>query len=264
MTEVKMSSKVCLVLVLFSLAAGVTGARADDQKPLPSTPQGPTQSQPAASGGQQQGERLDVDRIRRNYWNRGEENDSRVVQNRLYSKAHKPEFGLFAGSISGDPFLTSKQVGFTAGFHFTEYLGLFGVFWKTFTTGSAALDFLEQQLHTTTNSNMPRDYKGTEVMWSPIYGKLSVLGDVIIHYDLHLLGGVGLTGNETGNNFTLSLGIGQQVYVNRHLALRVDYRLMRFDEGLIRKNPLAPDFGQVVLSRTNFSDVITAGIDVLF
>jgi outer membrane beta-barrel protein len=211
-----------------------------------------------------QGERLDVDRIRRNYWNRGDENDTRVVQNRLYSKAHKGEFGMYGATISGDPFLSSKSLGFLAGYHFSENVGIFGLYWKTFTTGSSALDFLEQDLHTTTNSNMPHDYKGGEIMWSPIYGKLSVLGELIVHYDLHLLGGVGFTGNENGNQFTLSGGIGQQVFINRHLSVRVDYRLMRFDEGLIRKNSLAPDFGQVVLTRTNYSDVISLGVDVLF
>jgi outer membrane beta-barrel protein len=248
-----------LVLALWFLeGAGAFGA----DGPLTSQPQGPAASQP--SGQPQQGERLDVDRIRRNYWNRGDDNDARVVQNRIYSKTHRLEFGMFAASISGDPFLQSQSIGMLAGYHFSESVALMGIYWKTFTTGSSALDFLQQQEKITANTNFPHDYKGGEFQWSPIYGKLSVLGEVIIHYDLHVLGGLGMTGNENGNQFTISGGIGQQVYLNKSLAVRLDYRLMRFDEGVIQKNTNQADFGQVILSRTNYSGVISLGVDVLF
>jgi outer membrane beta-barrel protein len=241
-----------IIFVALSLAPALAGA--DEQKPM-SAPQ---------TQGNGQGERLDVDKIRRNYWNRGEENDTRVVQNRMYSTSHKFEFGIFGASLSGDPFLTSKSLGVSLGYHFTEYLGLFGNYWTTFTTGSSAEDFLEQSQHIAANTNMPRNYKGGEVMWSPVYGKLSLLGEIIIHYDMHVLGGLGMTGNETANQFTISGGIGQQVYVNRWMSIRFDYRLMRFDEDLVGKDPNKPaSFGKVLLTRTNYTDVFALGLDFL-
>ncbi|HUP57823.1 MAG TPA: outer membrane beta-barrel domain-containing protein [Bdellovibrionota bacterium] len=217
--------------------------------------------QPQGQGGS--GERIDVDRIRRNYWNRIEDNETRVVQNRLYSKARKLELGLYAATISGDPFLSVKSFGLLAGYHLNEEWGIFGVFWKTSAGPSSARDFLEQDIGVTSNGNLPRDYKGAEVMWSPVYGKLAVLGKLIIHYDLHLLGGLGFTGNESNDAFTLSGGIGQQIYITDKLSIRLDYRLMRYTEDVIAKQTTNPRFGQVINSRTNFSDVISIGVDFL-
>src|SRR4051812_5711745 len=66
-------------------------------------------------------EKVNVESIKEKYWARGDESELGVVQNRLYSKEHKFEFGVFGGSVSTDPFLSVHALGASMAYHFTEY-----------------------------------------------------------------------------------------------------------------------------------------------
>jgi outer membrane beta-barrel protein len=222
-------------------------ARADAQGNAP--PASATQPVPSTKA-----ERMDVDQIRRKYWERGEDADARVIQNRLYSKALKFELGLYYGSISTDPFLSVTSFGGSLGFHFTEAWGLNLLYWKDFVSNSSATTFLQEDTNDTANTNPPSSFAGGEVAYSPIYGKISVFGEWIVHYDLHLLGGYGITSTRSGSDGTISIGIGQQFYLTRWMSLRLDYRAMHYNENV--ENPA----GQVVLQRGNWTDAITLGV----
>jgi hypothetical protein len=86
---------------------------------------------------------------------------------------------------------------------------------------------------------------------------------MIIYYDMHLLGGLGLTNTESGKYFTPSLGIGQRFYVNRRTSLRIDYRAMFYHEALLEKE-IPQKIGTVQGHRNNWTHVITVGIDIMF
>lgn len=208
-------------------------------------------------------EQVDVDAIKQKYWARGEESELGVVQNRLYSKKEKLELGVFGGIISTDPFLTVKSAGGLIGYHLTEYWAVNVIGWKHFVEPSTALTTFEQTIGATTNNNRPTWYFGAEGMASILYGKLSVVGKSIIYYDFHLIGGLGVTGTESGKYFTPSVGLGQQVYLSKSISLRVDYRLMNYTEQIIEK-VITPKLGQVVGERSNWSNSVTVGFDILW
>ncbi|HLT31656.1 MAG TPA: outer membrane beta-barrel domain-containing protein [Myxococcaceae bacterium] len=73
---------------------------------------------------------------------------------------------------------------------------------------------------------------GLDVMWSPIYGKLSLLSEAFAHFDLYLIGGVAAVQygaarqTEPTPTFTVgaNVGVGGHVHLNRFIALRLELR----------------------------------------
>ncbi len=208
-------------------------------------------------------EKVDVDAIKEKYWARGNESELGVVQNRQYSKEKKFQLSLIGGISFSDPFLSVKQVGASAGFHLNEYISFHALWWKYIADDSSALKTFKETLGATTNTNIPNWYLGGEVAGSILYGKLSVVGKAIIYYDMHLLGGGGVTQTESGLFGTVSGGIGQQVYLNRWISLSVDYRLQWYREAILEKT-IPARMGQLQGYRNNWNNTINLGVNVLW
>jgi outer membrane beta-barrel protein len=258
----KVLEKACLFSALLSTCStGILSAHAAEPAETPSS--------------KADGERLNVDTIKEKYWARGDEAELGVVQNRAYSKKRKIEFSLMGGTVMNDPFLNVKTLGGTLGFHFSEYLSAHVVGWKAYATGSGAYTGFQEAIQASGGvpavpaTNNPLWYLGGEAVGSILYGKLSVVGKSIIYFDLHLLGGLGQTGTETGKNFTQHIGIGQKIYLSKLASLRLDYRLMHYNELLVKKSASVdqaapPSLGDPIGNRNNWTHAITLGIDILF
>ena len=97
---------------------------------------------------------------------------------------------------------------------------------------------------------------------SLLYGKLSLLGASIVHYDMHLSAGAGAHMTETGTYFAPSIGIGQRFYVSKNTSIRFDYRLLYYKERIIEK--IVPTkLGEVRGERDNFTSSISLGVDFM-
>ncbi len=219
----------------------------------------------AAPGGiaPESGQLLKIDNLKKKYWEKGDDSSLRVVQNRLYSKAKRFEIGAYVGTISTDPFLNVRCFGGLLGYFFSDEFGVNFIYWKNIVSDSSALATLRQQTGLVTNTNEPDSFYGGEFTYSPIYGKLSLSGKLIVYYDFHVLIGLGVTKTETGSPLTPELGLGQQTYLARKTALRLDYRMTYYKENIKEKVNVATK-GLVIGSRNTFNDVITLGITQLF
>jgi outer membrane beta-barrel protein len=230
----------------------------------------PSASDSATSPAPGQAERVDVDNIKEKYWARGEEAELGVVQNRLYSKTNKIELGLSLGTTNSDPFITTRNLGLNVGYNFSEYIAVRLNSWYSFSNSSSALVTLNES-GKEANTNPTMGYVGAEVNWNLLYGKLSLLGKKIIYYDLFLTAGVGvtLTRATVGANIymdryiTPHLGIGQQIYLSRHAAFRMDYKAMYYRETLI-EHVITARLGEAIGQRDNFSHVISLGVNFFF
>ncbi|MBS1985419.1 MAG: outer membrane beta-barrel domain-containing protein [Bdellovibrionales bacterium] len=222
----------------------------------------PAPSAPVVAADEEAGEDVAVDAIKKKYWATGDESQMGVVQNRVYSKAHKFQFGLMGGIAFADPFLSLKPYGFNAGYHFSEYLGVNVLGWKIASSGSSALNTLMDS-GKKANTVLPSSFYGAEATGSFLYGKLSLMGYSIIYYDMYVSGGMGMTNNENGNEFTQMVGLGQRFYINRWLSLKFDYRFMHNKE-TVKEKEITADLGKVVGQRDNFAHTITLGLDALF
>jgi outer membrane beta-barrel protein len=246
-----LSKKIFLIITAISLTA-IQPTFAEDAK---------TAEKPAE--GQTSNDRVNVDSIKEKYWAQGEQKELTVVQNRMYTKDNKFELGAFGGLLFSDPFLSIKTGGASFGYHINEYFAVHLFGWKHFVNPSGALNTFEATRGATTNTNKPRAYGGAEVAGSILYGKLSLIGRKIMHYDFHLLGGAGVTMTETGNYATPHVGLGQQVYLTDAVSLRLDYRLMAYREN-IEEKVIPTKIGQVVGQRWNFTNSITFGLTFMF
>jgi outer membrane beta-barrel protein len=214
---------------------------------------------PAPSEG---AEELDVENIKKKYWATGDESEMGVVQNRLYSKSHKFQFGLGTGTAISDPFLSLRPLAAFAGYNFNEFVGVNFNYMKVYSKASNALIKLREGLKEA-NTVIPYRFMGGEVTGSLLYGKLSLLGQKIIYYDLYLTGGAGQMKVETGNPFALTMGLGQRFYINRWFSLKADYKAIRYVETIVEKE-VNPELHTVVGRRPNWTHTIVVGVDVLF
>lgn len=227
----------------------------------------PTTAAPAASD-TTNAERVNTDAIKEKYWARGDESEIGVVQNRLYSKSGKIEFQLLGGLINSDPFVSTYSLGGRLGYHLNEYFSLHALAWKSWASPSSTQTNLQSvkdnsQIGTALNTDYARSYYGGEFQASLLYGKLSLVGKSIIYYDLHFLAGLGITGTESGNNFTQHVGVGQQFFLSKRTSIVVDYRIMHYKDTLLDKIVTA-DFGNPVGTRTNWTNAISIGVGFLF
>ncbi|OFZ00195.1 MAG: hypothetical protein A2070_12815 [Bdellovibrionales bacterium GWC1_52_8] len=248
---------IVVTVFLASATAAPAGAAERAQKSAPATPLATPEVQVPSFAG-----KVNVDSIKEKYWAQGNETELGVVQNRAYSKARKFELGFLGGITSSDPFLNVTQTGGSLGFHFSEYFALHLFGWKSFTRNSSALNTFEEKMGATTNYNAPRWYWGAEGSASLIYGKLSFVGKAIMYYDMHVLAGAGTTATESGKYTTPHFGVGQQVYMNKALSIRLDYRMMGYREMIVEK-VVPTSLGKNIGQRTNWTHAVTIGFDIL-
>jgi outer membrane beta-barrel protein len=204
---------------------------------------------------------LDVKAVKEKYWAKGEEAELEVVQNRTFKKKGRVRIEGFFGGMATDPFLSVKTAGGSLGYFFSENWSFQFTGWKSLVTGSDALKTLESRGYATL-LNRPKSYYAGEMVFSPLYGKLSLLGSSIIYFDLYALAGLGMTSTQTGNYLTPDLGIGQQIYLSKSVAVCLEFRLFRYRENLV---PSTSGAGVQVAdssisSRSNLSSVASLGL----
>ena len=66
--------------------------------------------------------------------------------------------------------------------------------------------------------------------WSPIYGKISLLGESIIHFDTYFTAGLGAFATDLGMNPAVNFGIGQRYFFNDWLVGRIELRDYVFND----------------------------------
>lgn len=184
------------------------------------------------------GARLDTDEYRNKYWTSGDDASYKVVQNRTYSKAGKFELTGIFGVTHTDPFLVVRQFGGFLGYNIFEYLGVQLVYWKHSVKESQAKTKFRELTNDVISvpTNDPKSFIGGNLVYSPVYGKLSVMGSLIIYYDMHLIGGFGQISTKNGTYSTPYGGIGQSIYLSKYLAFVFDYRITLYSETLEEVN----------------------------
>jgi outer membrane beta-barrel protein len=268
MKKINLASAFLLSLAAAGICLSTSWAQAADSAatPAPAQPSAQASGQPAS---QDDGaERVNTESIKEKYWARGDESEIGVVQNRLYSKEHRFEFSLLAGIDITDPMLSVYTLGGRFGYHFSEYFSWHLIAWKAYSGPSGTQEDLLSnkspgQIGDALNTNSPDWFVGTEAQWSLLYGKLSVVGKAIIHYDLHFMAGIGGMKTDSGLDFAQHVGVGQQFFLGKSTFLNVDYRLVHYSENIVQQ-VVPTELGQSVGTRQNFSNVITVGVGFMF
>lgn len=180
----------------------------------------------------------------------------KVLQKKNFLKIGRGEGGIHAGFLSNDPFINRYLIGINGSYHITEVFSveLSGTFSPDF--GQSDWKPITRQL-VNENKVSPDISKliwvvNATTQFSPIYGKLAVVGGNIIVFDIYGIFGFGLAGTQddldaiqcegrdtdpcsvTASQVhpTTTIGGGLRVAFSKRVAARIEGRSLSYIETL--------------------------------
>lgn len=159
-----------------------------------------------------------------------------AVSDRKFSKAGRLEIGPLFGLSLNDPFYRHLPIGAHVAFHLAEslHIGAGGVLYLSNGTDVPISGGAQQPRP---DYNRPKVNAWLEAAWAPLYGKLSLFAETILHFDTYLGAFVGIVKPEqTSQELAFGAVLGQRYVVTDWFALKVELR-----EQLYRmvRNPVA-------------------------
>jgi outer membrane beta-barrel protein len=152
-----------------------------------------------------------------------------AVTGRLFVKQGRFELAPSVGLSLNDPFYDHVVLSAAANFHVLEWLFI----------GASADFYLSPERSITVvgggsterpSYNAPVYAARLEIGWAPIYGKLSLLAEKVLHFDTYVAVGAGVIGpSETDATVGFSIAIGQHYFLSEWLAVRLDIRDQIFE-----------------------------------
>ncbi len=145
-----------------------------------------------------------------------------AVQERLFRMNHELTLGL--GALPLDAFYKGfyAQVAYT--YHFTDTFA-----WQV---GRGAYSY---NLNTGLRDQLERDFGvlptefdevqymvGSDVVWSPFYGKAAVLNNTVLHFEGYLIGGATVFKFNSGFKPAANFGLGARLFQNKWVSYRLD------------------------------------------
>lgn len=168
--------------------------------------------------------------------------DITVVQQLLYPKTRRSEFGVHLGYVGFDAYVKSPNVQLSYARHFDEQLAFSVLAGGGYGFKTAAY----RELETPTYGVAPYAYRYigsvlAGVEYAPIYAKLNLDGARVIHFDVYgaLRGGVSVEQSVLPDGSmvfapTLSPAVGARLYLSPSTAMHVAFR----DDLMLQSRPL--------------------------
>lgn len=185
-----------------------------------------------------------------------------VIQKKFMPKTQR--FQLFAaGSVmTNTPWYNNIGAKLNLSYNFTETFGLeINSMFMTNSERESTKEIKEAHNLLAEQFIYTKSYVGLDLVWSPIYGKISALDDTIIPFDMYFAfgGGTSSTNSQEGNNATLHVGLGQIFALSKSMAFRWDYSFNTF-----AATPVATATSGSP-EKSNYNDlVLSAGISFFF
>jgi outer membrane beta-barrel protein len=207
----------------------------------------------------------------------------RPVSGYLFRKGGRFEFSPSATVSLKDAFYTKYLFGGALTFHPTDNFGisLRGVYGistisgtaQICTTGTGARIGCRYPTELELNGRAPGQIRlvgGLDVQWAPIYGKIALVAERFLHFDLYGIGGGGVvqymgppdsgTGSIERIAPALNIGAGLRFFVNRWLMVRTELRDLIYAEAVqplpatSLRNQLLFELGFSFFFPTNFGE----------
>jgi hypothetical protein len=146
-----------------------------------------------------------------------------AVQKRPLRQAHRLEVSPYGEMGIGDPYLQRWGGGLRAMWHLREGLSL-GVDGSGLGTwATQELVIAKRELHARIVESRQRASLAGFAAIAPLYGKVALPGDALVHFETFLDAGVGAAWTETdatrGVRPMIAAGIGQRVFLGESMAL---------------------------------------------
>jgi outer membrane beta-barrel protein len=145
-----------------------------------------------------------------------------AVQERAYRMSNELVLGI--GALPLDAFYKGYYGQAQYVFHFTDSFawGARGAYSYNVSTGLR--DQLERDFGVLpTAFDEVQYFIGSDLMWSPFYGKTTLLNTAVLHFEDYLL--LGVTVFKFTNHFrpAVNLGVGMRLFHNKYLSYRIDF-----------------------------------------
>ncbi|HTO98370.1 MAG TPA: hypothetical protein VMK66_15080 [Myxococcales bacterium] len=146
-----------------------------------------------------------------------------AVQKRPLRQAHRLELTPYGEMGIGDPYLQRWGGGLRAMWHLREGLSLGLDASGLGTWATQELVIAKRELHAQILESRLRASLAGYVAIAPLYGKVALPGDALVHFETFLDAGLGAAFTETdatrGTRPMIAAGIGQRVFLGESLAL---------------------------------------------
>jgi outer membrane beta-barrel protein len=148
-----------------------------------------------------------------------------VIENPMYKKASRIEITPYYGFSSNDPYVDTSFKGGALIYHLSEFIGIEAAYFAANTTLTPLADQVHEE-HPDKDevSSVTQSFYNLNVGLTPIYSKLSVLSNFVMHYDVSFTAGLGQTKTNWGNNLTLNFGVGARIFAFKRVSLNVAFR----------------------------------------
>lgn len=147
-----------------------------------------------------------------------------VIQRRFLPKTGR--FHAFVGGslITNDPFFNTIGGALKLGYFFTESLGVeLNYFGLTTSEAKSTQELKQIQNVKTDNLVLTKSFSAFDVIFVPIYGKMTWFNDRIIPFDLYFSLGGGSTATQAESAGTVHFGTGQIFAASKSSAFRWDF-----------------------------------------
>jgi outer membrane beta-barrel protein len=166
----------------------------------------------------------------------------RRADERDFVKQARHELTVFGGYYVSDLLDGTYIVGAAYTYHLTEDVGIEASFGFSQLQSSVA-QRLERDRNVTILPKEDNVYLiFTDVIWSPIHGKMRLFADTILHFDIHGAIGVGIIDNSTSFGAAGQFGLGMKVLLGRSWGLRLDVRDHLYRQQILTVRQYVQDF----------------------
>jgi outer membrane beta-barrel protein len=157
----------------------------------------------------------------------------KAVQRKTFLKKKRVEVFPYFGLDLNDPFFQHFLVGGSVAYHVADSLAIEarggGVF-ASLEQGAVKLVRVQEGAICEETCPEFKYHADVDVSWAPLYGKISLLGDTILHFDTYLTAGPGIFGTDAGLAPAVNIGIGQRYFLTDWLVVRIEVRNYVFIE----------------------------------
>ena len=196
-----------------------------------------------------------------------------AVQNRFFLKQERYEFSPILGFVPNDPMVNRFTIGMLVAYHFSESIAAEGAFIYSPDLGTADVKGLTRTLvqiaeqgSASVDFQQPLDKMELgatfAARWSPVYGKISLIGEGVLNFDVYGVAGIGMlstnvyyatydpaSGIALGTpdptfRIPVNLGMGINFFLNQQATFKIDMRSYLYTGPVPQYDPTTTEPGE--------------------
>jgi outer membrane beta-barrel protein len=156
----------------------------------------------------------------------------RTIQQRPFLHAIRFELQILGGVGVNDVTFRNATLSGYGRLHITEEVSVAVGYTHFFVSESPLYDTLIGDFELFPERSLTRFYGGLDVSYAPIYGKFAAFDSAIVHFDLYLLAGGGVTQTSRSSDLKPAgmVGVGWRLIAARWLSFNIELRDHIFSE----------------------------------